>query len=693
AYTLSGCGGGMSFDGHYLLFGKQDHSGYQIYNLNYPGGIASTLVATGSTPIMGSFIKDIECGNFHNWYGSGGATNDTAWICRSLASSTTEQNLFNWVTGENVITGLGDGGDFWVGSSVQTSTMVLNPASLTFAANLGATSPAAKTVQIANSGNGTLNTVTTTTSYSSGSGWLTVVAGGSGNAQTLTNTVALGSLAIGSYSATVNVTCTNAQPQTGSYAVAFQVTDPSLTLANVTVSPAICTTSTWSTILYSAAATAGNGSSLTPTFKWTVSGQSIDSTSGIFSAGSAAGGPYTVTATAAYNGVTKSATASVLVYRPVTITAPVQAATYKIGDTLTISWTRLANTTTTGLDIQFTADNGLTWSSLIASVLIHDGNAAYYNGNVGTFKWKIPQSFVNSIGTTINCASSQCKVELEAPYDPAVKATKDVSGVFSIGGTPGIVTWGSPAYVKDSTDVIKTGTLKYAYVWIGTDKTLNGVPFKGTGSSTNVGTSPYNLTIAPVSGSVAPGVDQMAFRVPDGVTGSYGNMLQAGLFVDYADKYTITLNNLTSGHTYQIQIWSCDAYYDGGNTTITCGDSVVLDKSKVNGLGAGQYVIGTFTAGATAPKLTFSGTQNGSGDKGPVINALQVREGGTSGVIAPKGNIAAAAANLQNAQNARIYDVRGRMIGISQNGKLPQNARSGIYILKSADAGVKIIRP
>ncbi|MDD5675815.1 MAG: hypothetical protein PHC61_16715, partial [Chitinivibrionales bacterium] len=258
----------MSFDGHYLLLGKQDHSGYVIYNLNYPGGIANPNVATGSVDIPGARIKDLECGNYHNWYSCGGATNDSAWICRSLNLSGdaiigNKQGLYNWVTNQEVVTGLGDGGDFWVGTQSQITVMVLNPASLTFAANHGATSPAAQTVQVTNSGSGTLNAVTTSISYSSGSGWLSVTAGGSGNAQTLTNTVALGSLAIGSYSATVNVTCTNAQPQTASYTVAFQVTDPSLTLANVTVSPAICTTTTWSTILYSAAATAGNGASLT----------------------------------------------------------------------------------------------------------------------------------------------------------------------------------------------------------------------------------------------------------------------------------------------------------------------------------------------------------------------------------------------------------------------------------------------
>ncbi|MDD5673168.1 MAG: hypothetical protein PHC61_03305, partial [Chitinivibrionales bacterium] len=163
---------------------------------------------------------------------------------------------------------------------------------------------------------------------------------------------------------------------------------------------------------------------------WTISGsQSIDSTSGLFSAGTTAGGPYTVTATATSKGVTKSSTATVLVYRPVTITAPQQAATYKIGDTLTISWTRLANTTTTGLDIELTTDQGINWATLVESVLIKDGNAAYYQGNVGTFKWKIPPLL-----GTINTASNKCQVRVQAPYDN-IKLTKDVSGVFTIAST------------------------------------------------------------------------------------------------------------------------------------------------------------------------------------------------------------------------------------------------------------------
>ncbi|MDD5672789.1 MAG: hypothetical protein PHC61_01380 [Chitinivibrionales bacterium] len=446
-YMLAGCGGGMSFDGQYLYNGHPDHASYDIVKINFPGGFAdSSLNGNSAVCKTGALDTFVQCGNTHfpTFYGAGGATNSADWItrCRDAVPEINYQDgqcLFNWRTGKQIITGPGDAGDFWVGSATQTAaTMVLNPATLSFAADKGSASPAAQTVQITNSGIGTLNTVTTSISYTSGSGWLTVGSpSGSGNTQTLSNTISLGSLNIGTYAATVTVTCGNAQPTSATYTVALQVTDPALTFANLIVTPAKCTTSTWSPITFAALATSVGGAGLVPqpTFKWTIEGgQSIDSTSGLFSAATTAGGPYTVTATATSKGVTKSATATVLVYRPVTITAPLQAATYKIGDTLTISWTRLANTTTTGLDIELTTDQGLNWSSLVESVLIHDGNAAYYQGNVGTLKWKIPLSFIGPTGNTINCASNKCMVRLNAPYDN-IKLTKDVTGVFTIAST------------------------------------------------------------------------------------------------------------------------------------------------------------------------------------------------------------------------------------------------------------------
>ncbi|MDD5673610.1 MAG: hypothetical protein PHC61_05585 [Chitinivibrionales bacterium] len=252
------------------------------------------------------------------------------------------------------------------------------------------------------------------------------------------------------------------------------------------------------------------------------------------------------------------------------------------------------------------------------------------------------------------------------------------------------ITWGTPAYVKDSSDVSTTGTLKYAYSWSGQNVTINGVTFTGTLSAGNVGaSSPYNLVLASNT-SGWPGVGTF-FRSPDGVTGQYATVfLPSAVFTDFAITFTITLNNLTSGHAYMLQIWSEDSYYNGGTATIVCGNSVTLSKNKTGMTGPGQYVIGTFTADGTAPVLTISGTYTAGADKAGVINGLQVREVTGTGVIATNKNIATTANNLQN---ARIYDLRGRLLGISENGTLPQSARTGIYILKSAEmAGKKLTK-
>ncbi|MDD5675757.1 MAG: hypothetical protein PHC61_16425 [Chitinivibrionales bacterium] len=244
-----------------------------------------------------------------------------------------------------------------------------------------------------------------------------------------------------------------------------------------------------------------------------------------------------------------------------------------------------------------------------------------------------------------------------------------------------MITWGAPAFVAGDNDVSTTGTLKYAYCWNSTNLALNGVTFTGTLSNTAVG-SDISITCSSTSGWA--GTSDFFFRTPAGIDGNspYGKFLAGGLFTDYQYTYAMTLKNLTSGHTYMLQIWSCSAYYNGGVTVIKdeSGDSVSLIKNKNAATGPGQYGIGTFTANAATQLLNISGTTGGSGDKSVVINGLQVREINGTGVIAINKNIATAADNLQN---AGIYDLRGRLVGISENGKLPQGVRAGIYILKS----------
>ena len=205
-------------------------------------------------------------------------------------------------------------------------------------------------------------------------------------------------------------------------------------LSSIVISPNPCTTHTWQTATFNAVAKDGTGAGLNPqpTFKWTISNnRAIDSTTGNFAAGSTGGGPYTIIATATVNGITKSGTATVLVLRPVTITSPRQGATYHVGDTLTIRWIRQAGTNTAGIDIQFSSNAGRMWSTILDNEMIHDGDSVFYNQDPGTFKWPIPGVFTTPIGVPVNCVSTQCRIQLDGPYDLALP-TEDFSGVFTI---------------------------------------------------------------------------------------------------------------------------------------------------------------------------------------------------------------------------------------------------------------------
>jgi len=102
--------------------------------------------------------------------------------------------------------------------------MSLSPTSLSFSATAGGANPAAQNVSVANSGSGTLADVTTSISYGSGSNWLTVTRSGSGNSQTLANSVNISGLAAGTYTATVSVYSTGASNSPRTYTVTLSVT-------------------------------------------------------------------------------------------------------------------------------------------------------------------------------------------------------------------------------------------------------------------------------------------------------------------------------------------------------------------------------------------------------------------------------------------------------------------------------------
>ena len=104
----------------------------------------------------------------------------------------------------------------------------LSPTSLNFNATTGGSNPAAQNVTVSNSGGGTLASPTTSTTYNSGSGWLSVSCTGSSAPYLCSTQPTTGSLAAGTYNATVKVSSSGASNSPQSYTVAFTVNSGSV---------------------------------------------------------------------------------------------------------------------------------------------------------------------------------------------------------------------------------------------------------------------------------------------------------------------------------------------------------------------------------------------------------------------------------------------------------------------------------
>jgi hypothetical protein len=121
---------------------------------------------------------------------------------------------------------------------VSSPTISLSPTSLSFSATVGGGNPSSQNVTVSNSGGGTLAVPTTSITYHSGSGWLTVTEQGSSAPYTLVNQPTTGSLSAGTYTATVQVSSTGATNTPQSYTVSFTLTSGSV--CTITAALATC---------------------------------------------------------------------------------------------------------------------------------------------------------------------------------------------------------------------------------------------------------------------------------------------------------------------------------------------------------------------------------------------------------------------------------------------------------------------
>jgi len=138
------------------------------------------------------------------------------------------------------------------------------------------------------------------------------------------------------------------------------------------------------------------------------------------------------------------------------------------------------------------------------------------------------------------------------------------------------ITWGTPTTISGDTDVTNSGNLLYAFTG-GTGATVNGVAFTAGNSGTtwvNVSLSGFGNDFPTVFGS---GANVSPWS---GLSSAYKTVL-AGAAWGGASAGTVTLNGLTSGHSYLVQIWASDnrggveatrsEIANGGGTNIFAG--------------------------------------------------------------------------------------------------------------------------
>jgi|GEM_PF-477343 len=185
------------------------------------------------------------------------------------------------------------------------------------------------------------------------------------------------------------------------------------------------------------------------------------------------------------------------------------------------------------------------------------------------------------------------------------------------------IVWSAPVTIAGAADIATNGTSLYAFNNSGGSASVNSVTFTGVSSYTAWGTgvtlgSAWSAatTSAFVGGSSPPWSN---------LPGGYQTILQGGAW-NNGGLATVTLNNLFTGHQYQVQVWVNDSR-SGGTTNRTetllgaSGSTVTLAYNSTYAQGGvGQYTIGTFTATATNQSFTMN---SGASTQ---INALQVRD-------------------------------------------------------------------
>ena len=185
--------------------------------------------------------------------------------------------------------------------------------------------------------------------------------------------------------------------------------------------------------------------------------------------------------------------------------------------------------------------------------------------------------------------------------------------------------------MSGDTDVSTVGTTTYAYSLNGANgtKALNGVDFTIAAEGANGVFD--NLTSSVNASQGATAFNSTTAPWTD-LSTAYKAVVQGGIYASNDDT-TYTLNGLTGGQDYLVQMWITNpsnntatrdrtaSFYGEANNSSTTAKVIDYNVGNVGG-GLGQYIIGTFTADASSISFLAEG---GGAAPGMQLNAIQVR--------------------------------------------------------------------
>lgn len=181
------------------------------------------------------------------------------------------------------------------------------------------------------------------------------------------------------------------------------------------------------------------------------------------------------------------------------------------------------------------------------------------------------------------------------------------------------VEWESTGALSSGESAIRSdGTQLYAYnLGNSNEYTVNGVTFAGTASGPVADLADEgNVLWSPADNGKNANFSNLS--------GDFGALMDSGAWGLRNTKTTVTLNNLTEGRVYLVQVFSSDTRNGKSNTLVLDAGAANEFSSVDNGAAnSGAQVTGTFTADATGQAsftfryLSSAGNAN--------MNAIQLR--------------------------------------------------------------------